>query len=699
MKTRRGNRTKSYTIEKYDFEISEGDAHAEPPRRKAAAEEERDANFDDVSAANNDEARHDEEADRNEGLPGPDADAEMVVEVEAEQQPPATANPSRRRARKPSSKADVAAAGPVAYRELEPVPSDSHAVKSYIGPYDRCLRGQSLISIWFGPHRDDVQTIQRLLDRWVLILTESAALPYVLPKRPLPVLLGPYPAQRVVTFLPGDAYCLSLAGVPFDQGDSDNNQAVDQDDSDSEQEDDSRRPMGWMLDTGGIVVGMDWAPRAQQDLLQSQLLALAVIPHADHETFDYETEHQKPDFQRHGIVQLWAFDGERLANGIIRPSTRRPTLRRRLCFDCGRARRVKWSPTGGHLAVICGHGSVRVLEIGDQDTDGAYEKIEQPLAILALKDEDGVNATCMAWATYNRLVVGYSDGSLALWSIYPARLLGRHPVHHSDVVDVATAAPTMPYLVASSPIGGSVKLVDVRSPGCETTEVQINAVNIQPNMLAWSDHVLGFFSAYPSANALNTMVGFMHHRHFPIVRRIFTGDCFLSCLAVGRTHPHLLVGTSDGSLWSLNPQCELFRARRPAQDRIRIFQHEHRPPGLMPRDSPAPARGAARVLHGFAVEKNVHAVPDRTPGAKKPARKGRKRGDGYGDDDDDEPGGGGDEPFSLMDPTRGILHEPLTRVTTVEWNPNPGFGCWAAAAMGSGLVRVLDLGLENENIH
>lgn len=437
MKTRRANRTKSYTIEKYDFEISEGDAHAEPPRRKAAAEEERDANFDDVSAANNDDgARHDEEADRHEELPGPDADAEMVVEVEAEQQPPATANPSRRRARKPSSKADVAAAGPVAYRELEPVPSDSHAVKSYIGPYDRCLRGQSLISIWFGPHRDDVQTIQRLLDRWVLwpvmppkllprealpvarrdgrnleqrplgeknvwlgkgvadreaelaklwraqietpsfaasrILTESAALPYVLPKRPLPVLLGPYPAQRVVTFLPGDAYCLSLAGVPFDQGDSDNNQAVDQDDSDSEQEDDSRRPMGWMLDTGGIVVGMDWAPRAQQDLLQSQLLALAVIPHADHETFDYETEHQKPDFQRHGIVQLWAFDGERLANGIIRPSTRRPTLRRRLCFDCGRARRVKWSPTGGHLAVICGHGSVRVLEIGDQDTDGAY---------------------------------------------------------------------------------------------------------------------------------------------------------------------------------------------------------------------------------------------------------------------------------------------------------------------------------------
>lgn len=304
----------------------------------------------------------------------------------------------------------------------------------------------------------------------------------------------------------------------------------------------------------------------------------------------------------------------------------------------------------------------------------------------------------MAWATYSRIVVGYSDGSIALWSVYPARLLGRHPVHHSDVVDLATGAPTMPYLVASLPVGGSVKLVDVRSPGCETTEVQVNAVNSQPNMLAWSDHLLGFFSSYPSANALNTMVGFVHHRHFPIVRRIFTGECFPSCLAVGRTHPYLLIGTSDGSLWSLNPQCELFKTRRPAQDRIRIFQHEHRPLGLMPRGSPASVRGASRVLHGFAIEKNLHATPDaKVPTAKKAARRGKKKKD---DDDEDDDEDGADEaegePFSLMDPARGIVHEPLTRVTEVVWNPNRDFGCWAAAALGSGLVRVLDLGLEDE---
>ena len=44
--------------------------------------------------------------------------------------------------------------------------------------------------------------------------------------------------------------------------------------------------------------------------------------------------------------------------------------------------------------------------------------------------------------------------------------------------------------------------------------------------------------------------------------------------------------------------------------------------------------------------------------------------------------------------TRFAIQEPLTRITAVAWNPNIEVGWWAAAAMGSGLVRVMDLGVE-----
>lgn len=308
-----------------------------------------------------------------------------------------------------------------------------------------------------------------------------------------------------------------------------------------------------------------------------------------------------------------------------------------------------------------------------------------------LENEDSVKATAMAWSTFNRLVVGYSDGSIALWSLYPCFMVSRHPVHHSLIVDIATAYPTQPFLVASTPIGGTTKLVDLSRPTFETTEVQTNAVSWQPNMLAYSHHLQGFYSVYPSANALNTMVGFLHQRFFPVVRRVFVGESYNSSLAVGRTHPFLLIGSTDGSLWSLNPQVELFNSRRGPTDRLRVFHHEHRSKELFPHGSPASERGVSRFLHGFAIEKGRSAKGEVKVQPVKKQKRPRKSNveNVEADDDDDE------EAAGVMDPTRGIVYEPLSRITSVEWNPNQDFGYWAAAAMASGLVRIMDLGLDN----
>ncbi|WZH48218.1 WD40-repeat-containing domain protein [Fusarium acuminatum] len=703
MRTRTSNRTKRYTVEKYDFEGSSDEENL----RRAAKKAERDENFDETAAA-------EESADEEELALDPEQENEENEDPESEgpvSEPDGIPDRFARQRVRPIRPFNVRAAGLTGYLDLEPV-ADGRIVRSYWGPYDRGFKGKQLVEAWYGRHEDGVKLVKGMLDRWmdwtvlppktqgdeeqkdravwspnffereaysaehwyervreslpeanarIRLSVEEAQL-YRFQTEPMPVLLGPATAPQEIKFEAGDAYSISQNGLPTAHGTT---------------------PVGWMLDAGGIVTGMDWAPLHSANA--PQLLALCVIPHSDQELYDYEQESQRPDFQKYGVVQLWEFVGERQEDGFAQPSSQSPTLRKTICLEHGRARRVKWSPACGFLAILCDDGDVYVIEAGD-DGEGGYEKVVEPIAVFGFPDED-VKATSFTWINFNRLVVGYTDGSIAIWSLRPHRLLSRHPVHHNIVVDLVSGYPAMPYLIASTPVGGTVKLLDLRAPSFESTEVQNLIVGTQPNLLGYSDHLLGFYSMYPSAGVLNTHVGFMHHSQFPVARRVFTGESFPSCLAVGRTHPYLLIGSLDGSLWAINPQVELFTTRREPTDRIRIFHHEHRPAKLFPDGSPAAARGVSRVATGFILERSLTKHSTHKPPVKKGKKPKKKETDTAVGDDEEEDGG------AIMDPTRAIIYEPLTRITVAEWNPNEEYGCWAAVAMGSGLVRIMDLGL------
>lgn len=300
----------------------------------------------------------------------------------------------------------------------------------------------------------------------------------------------------------------------------------------------------------------------------------------------------------------------------------------------------------------------------------------------------------MTWVTFNRIAVGYTDGSIALWSLHPRMVLSRQPVHHATIMDMVSGYPTLPYLIASVPIGGALRLVDLQAPSYEASECENHVIYPHANLLAYSDLLLGFMAPFPSRNIFTTSAGFLHHSQFPHFRRIFAGESRLTCLAMGRTHPYLLVGASDGSLWAMNSFGELFGHRRESASRLRVFQHEHRSKELFDSGSPASQRGASRIIQGFAKVKNndkrgEKVKPSRT--VKKSKSKTMNRTEALGDADMED-----DEAGDVPDPSRGIIYEPLTRITAVEWNPNEGYSCWAAAAMGSGLVRVMDLGLERD---
>ncbi|SCN75717.1 uncharacterized protein FFB20_04973 [Fusarium fujikuroi] len=706
MRTRRSNRTKRYTVEKYDFEGSSDEEALD----RASKHAERDENFDEAAAAEEsaEELALGQEHDEND-----DAESDGPVS-----EPDGVLDRFSRQRVKPIRPFNVRAAGVTGYLDLEPV-ADGRIVRSYWGPYDRGFKGKQLVEAWYGRHEDGVKLVTGMLDRWMdwtvlppkiqddesqkdrgvwspsyfereaysaehwyervreslpeadaMVPLSTEEVPRYQSKRePMPVLLGPPTSQQEVKFEPGDAYSISQNGLPMQNDDA---------------------PLGWILDAGGIVTSMDWAPLNNAN--SPQLLALCVIPHSDQELYDYEQESLNPEFQKYGTVQLWEFVGERQENGFARPSMQPPILRKTICLEFGRARRVKWSPACGFLAILFDDGNVYVVEAGDGG-GGSYEKVVQPIAVFGFPNEDA-KATALTWINFNRLVVGYTDGSIALWSLRPHRLLSRHPVHHNIVVDLVSGYPAMPYLIASTPVGGTVKLLDLRAPSYESTEVQNLTVGTQPNLLGYSDHLLGFYSMYPSAGVLNTHIGFMHHSQFPVARRVFTGESFPSCLAVGRTHPYLLVGSLDGSLWAINPQVELFTTRREPTDRIRVFHHEHRPAKLFPAGSPAAARGVSRIATGFILERSLTKHSAHKPPVKK-GKKPKKKDTDTAVGDDEEEGG------AIMDPTRAIIYEPLTRITVAEWNPNEEYGCWAAVAMGSGLVRITDLGLtiteEEEN--
>jgi transcription factor C subunit 6 len=384
MRTRRANRAKSYVAEKYDFDDSSED---EKPRRRAKKADERDENFtaDDALDDVADEPSNDEE----------------LGDAEPENEPAKPPRPARRAVRGPKPAAPKPPkAKDTGYLDINLFTTqDGSLTKGYAGLNDRTFRGQPLVNAWYGPIKEQIAIEEALWDRWedwpalppkqsnnehglpskgawlpdfatrqdelakvwrqeieakasqepsCQALSEEEAMPYRMPHLAMPVLLGPRSKHETISFEPGMGFALSQAGIPYDIDESSEKSAD-----------------GWIIDTGGLVVSMDWAPRPRNQT--TQLLALAVRPHADQKFYDYEIESARENFLKHGTVQLWELQGEKPVEESTLPTTQPPRLRSTLCLDYGRARRVKWNSLVGYLAVLCGDGKVYVFDADRQD--------------------------------------------------------------------------------------------------------------------------------------------------------------------------------------------------------------------------------------------------------------------------------------------------------------------------------------------
>ncbi|KAK0642027.1 hypothetical protein B0T16DRAFT_431603 [Cercophora newfieldiana] len=523
--------------------------------------------------------------------------------------------------------------------------------------------------------------------------TSGHLLPEV--KGDMALLLGPWDRQVECILSPRSGLLLDPLDVPIESPESA-----------------SEKASGWIFDVGGIPLALAWAPLSERS---AQVLAVASIPFSDQEPIQTQVitnPPEKPDTT--GCIQLWEFPCDPSTEGQATPGHSVPRLITASFFDWGRPKRLQWCPVPldtsgiyGLLAVLCGDGKARVIEFKclEDAAERPHEWVEFPIITLDVSDDYNVNVTCLTWVNANRIALGHSDGTITLWSIFPQRMLQRINVHSNYVIDICSGYPSNPYLVASIPVGGCATLTDLCQPSSELTYFPVPAISFQPNMLCWNELMQGFMALYPSSTPTTT-VAFLHHRYFCQARSTITGPNSVTCVSAGATHPFILVGSADGSVYACNALQKLFRQKGEPLQKLKIFEHEYRPLDSQPAEGTnehGHLRGAARILQGFLPEVNDDP---RTEKRKEIDRKkrlamakkkeaGKKKGKAKkGVDPEDEVVEDREAEIDDRLASRAITHEPLTRITTIAWNPNVRFSCWAACAMGSGLVKVMDLGVE-----
>lgn len=296
--------------------------------------------------------------------------------------------------------------------EVQPYPTDPAAkwTRSYVGPVQRWHRLPELGQYWFGD-RDGWEDITNgflslwfryemlppkltsteqlriagnpwmpegfyenqevRLNEWYekyiskserhqrsTAIPKTTALRWYLPlaERGLVALLGPHDRQREHNFSPGDSVVLSRLGDPI------------QDDTNTES------CGGSLFDVGGMVLSMAWAPRKGDG---DQLLAMTVIPFADQAYYDAPDKAPRESTLKQGNIQIWNIGASRSSRGDMCITSSAPKLVSALCFEWGRALRLQWCPVAltvagktGLLAVLCGDGEVRVLEVDHPASKG-----------------------------------------------------------------------------------------------------------------------------------------------------------------------------------------------------------------------------------------------------------------------------------------------------------------------------------------
>ena len=326
-------------------------------------------------------------------------------------------------------------------------------------------------------------------------------------------------------------------------------------------------------------------------------------------------------------------------------------------------------------------------------------------------------------------------------------------LHQSYILSLVSTSPTHPHFLATTSMDGYTCLTDLRRPHLDA--VTAHRIRVASPPLAFSAHALAILTPEDtdSVRALplrrffsSTGVG----RPAGQVTALATSPCHASLLmgssdgAVAVTNPLARLVSAKGlgrhgqQIWFKHEWVPAERARAgtsssgqsPAESQpgpsspgdVQMggdfeegrseTQHSDGPgdaehatgtEAVDPNSKPELRAGTSRITEGYKLQWHsfLRGVRTEEPGVEPPATPRQPKGKARSNDDADlDDGGGEGTPDDRAQDEPGqkylnyqTLYEEEAAVTCVAWCPAVECGGWAAAGMGSGLVRVEDIAI------
>jgi transcription factor C subunit 6 len=500
----------------------------------------------------------------------------------------------------------------------------------------------------------------------------------------------------------------------------------------SDEEPITATPEGWIVDVGGRVQCMQWIPHQPGN---TQYLSISVLQKHINPTEEFKSrtgQETAPAFARSppypDSLQIWAFEGLNEeegggGGGGAKPNYNKPPrMEMLLCANWGSIKKFEWCPVPGReagidnhnkqrslglLAAVWGDGKLRVLDVRCLAANTKEpSRIYASKAAIELELPDTV-CTTLCWLSSSSVAAGCANGSVAIWSVPDAlsssstsshRPFFYHNLHQSYILHISSGYPTRPYYIATSSMDGYLRLTDIRSPHLDTVLSPRHRIG-SPTIL-WDDHLQAFIA--PDETCCVRIYGIRKFYTSVIIAKF--SDANTLSLAVSPVHPIVLMGAVDGEVATTNP------LRRINDPKMQAYQqpwfiHEWR------RAISGAARGNAdnhaaasathtktsNAHHARQRDNNSRTNPAKSannamaePGSQvvlaEPLTRFTESLEAYHAPLESNPGGEIPEGSSVQ-----TIFEPESSITALAWNPNIRYGGWAAAGMGTGLVRVEDI--------
>lgn len=274
--------------------------------------------------------------------------------------------------------------------------------------------------------------------------------------------------------------------------------------------------------------------------------------------------------------------------------------------------------------------------------------------------------TCFCWLSPSELAVGFANGFVGVWSLSLSDAKATElcpglsmyfPVHDTYVLNVVSAYPTYPFIIATTGMDGQTRLLSLLDPRADMVETARSRGGTP--QLSYSP----FVKSFVSVDEADLIRALPVRRFFSTLTVMKSNNGVSAITPSNLCHPSILLGNVGGEVVGSNPIRRVLDTKEKHLQQV-WFHHEwipyQNPHGL---EDNVEILGASRFFDGFRAE-NLNLARNLV----------------------------GDDRI-----VNGVLSTTIfeegTAITVLAWNPNESFAGWACAGMGCGLLRIEDLSI------